>query len=222
MNTAVETTGLYRRSNFIEKLVLSKLFWFVMTTLLFAYPLLKSINRHLPSELPLLGQVPAFSFVDESGKAFGTNELKGKVYIVHFMSSHCSGICDLSFAEMQKVQHRIRGVIDRAAIVSITIDPANDNQQVRFDRARELKANPNVWRFVAGPIDEVQNLLLQGFKVPAPRGMKVETIDDVVKANQLVLVDQDGNIRGYYPILKDGINKLMIDTGLIINKKKNS
>jgi protein SCO1/2 len=45
---------------------------------------------------------------------------------------------------------------------------------------------------------------------------------DVAHSNKLVLVDQEGKIRGYYSIEKNGIDQLMIDTGLLINKKKKS
>lgn len=146
--TTTTQTGLYRRNNFVEKLVLNKLFWVIAVTFLFAYPVVKSIRRQLPNALPVYHTVPEFSFTDENGNGFGTAQLKGKVYLAHFMTSDCGGECALSFQQLQQVQHRIRGVIDRAAIVSFTIKPQTDTPDVLFKKARELNANPNVWRFV--------------------------------------------------------------------------
>ena len=212
MSTATTTHGFYRNTNWVERMVLSKLFWTLAVTFLFAYPIVKSVGRHLPNELPVLATVPHFSLFDETGRSFGSSELKGKVYLVHFMSSDCTGQCDLSFKEMQKVQHRMRGVIDRAAIVSISIKPQTDSAAVLYARARDLKANPTVWRLLSGPLAETQ-ALISAFKVP-----QAGTMEAAVAANQLVLVDHEGRVRGYYPIVKDGINKLMIDVGLLINR----
>jgi protein SCO1/2 len=211
-----------RKSNFIEKMVSSKLFWLIACTFLFAYPISKSINRMLPDELPILSAVPDFRFTDENGKTFGTNELKGKVYIANFMFTSCKTACPILLKKVQTVQHRIRGVIDRAAIVSFTVDPETDTSKVLFDKARELKANPIVWRFLTASPEDTKKLLVDGFKVPVGEKEIANSIMDVAHSNKLVLVDQDGNIRGYYSIENDGINKLMIDTGLLINRKKKS
>lgn len=222
MSAGTTTSGHYRNSTFVEKMVLNKWFWIVATTFFFAYPLLKSVGRRLPNELPVITTLPRYSFYDESGQTFGSSELKGKVYLMHVMSSDCSGICDISFKEVQKVQHRIRGVVDRAAIVSLTVKPQTDTPAVLFAKARELKANPNVWRFISGPASETEALILNGLKVPTQLGKRANTVEEVILSNHLVLVDQEGRVRGYYPIVKDGINKLMIDLGLLINRKSQS
>lgn len=214
--------SLVRQNNLIEKIVLSKLFWIVACSFLFVYPIAKSVNRMLPVELPVLSEVPVFRFTDENGKSFGTNELKGKVYIANFMFTSCKTACPILLNKVQTVQHRIRGVIDRAAIVSFTVDPETDTSKVLFDKARELKANPVVWRFLTASIEDTKSLLVDGFKVPMGDKQIANSIMDVAHSNKLVLVDQDGKIRGYYSIEKDGINQLMIDTGLLINRKKKS
>ena len=211
-----------RKSNFFEKLVGSKLFWLCACSFLFAYPITKSINRMLPVELPIYSTVPDFRFTDENGKSFGTNELNGKVYIANFMFTNCTTFCPKLLKQVQMVQHRMRGVIDRAAIVSFTVDPDTDSSKVLFAKARELKANPTVWRFLSASVADTKSLLVDGFKVPMGNKTIAKNIMDVAHSNKLVLVDQDGKIRGYYAADKDGINKLMIDTGLIINKKKKS
>jgi protein SCO1/2 len=211
-----------RKSNFIEKLVANKLFWVVMCALLFGYPIYRSVYRTLPPELPILAKVPEFRFVDENGNSFGTRELTGKVYIANFMFTTCQTSCPTLLAKVQTVQHRLRGVIDRAAIVSFTVDPETDTSKVLYAKARELKANPSVWRFLSSSVEETKKLLIYGFKVPMGKKEIANSIMDVGHSNKFVLVDQDGNIRGYYGTDKDSINQMMIDTGLIINRKKKS
>lgn len=210
-----------RKSNFIEKTVASKLFWVIACAFLFAYPIAKSVNRNLPAELPVYSTVPDFRFTDENGNSYGTNELKGKVYIANFIFTSCTTACPILFKKIQTVQHRIRGVIDRAAIVSFTVDPDTDTSKVLFAKARELQANPVVWRFLTASLADTQKLLVDGFKVPVGNKEIANNVMDVAHSNKLVLVDQEGKIRGYYSADKD-VDKLMIDLGLLINKKQKS
>ena len=83
-----------------------------------------------------------------------------------------------------------------------------------------MNANPNVWRFITAPQEDTKKLLVDGFKVPLGEKELAGNVLDVAHSNKLVLVDQRGQIRGYYSTEKDDINKLMIDVGLIINAKK--
>jgi protein SCO1/2 len=218
VEAAVIGPSYSRKSNFIEKLVSRKLFWLIACSFLFAYPIAKSVNRSLPADLPVYSTVPDFRFTDENGKSYGTNELKGKVYVANFLFTSCTTACPLLLKKIQVVQHRMRGVIDRAAIVSFTVDPEVDTSKVLFDKAREVKANPVVWRFLSASIADTKKLLVDGFKVPVGDKVIANSVMDVAHSNKLVLVDQAGKIRGYYSADKD-LDKLMIDLGLLINKK---
>ena len=221
METIIQPTHI-RKSTLVEKLVLNKYFWIIACTFLFVYPIAKSVNRMLPAELPIYGSVPSFRFTDENGKSFGTHELTGKVYIANFMFTSCKTACPILLGKVQTIQHRIRGVIDRAAIVSFTVDPEVDTHKVLFDKAREMKANPVVWKFLTASTEDTKALLVDGFKVPMGKKEIANNVMDVAHSNKVVLVDQDGKIRGYYSTDKDSINQLMIDTGLLINRKKKS
>ncbi len=218
----MEATAPYQvqGSVFLKKLVSSKLFWFLMIGFLFCYPLVKSIQRQLPADLPVFGIVPTYQFTDENGSPFGSSELSGKVYIANFMFTHCETSCPVLLKKIQTVQHRMRGVIDRAAIISFTVDPEADTSEVLFNKAREMKANPAVWKFLRAPKDVTKNLLVDGFKVPVGSKETATSVMEVAHSDKLVLVDQRGMIRGYYSADTDGINHLMLDTGLLINQKK--
>ncbi|MES2526918.1 MAG: SCO family protein [Bdellovibrionota bacterium] len=219
MEATMEQT-LMRKPNFVAKLVASKLFWALAITFLFAYPVTKSVLRQLPADLPVYGKLPDFQFVSESGENFGTENLRGKVYVANFMFTTCTTACPILLKKVQTVQHRMRGVLDRAAIVSFTVDPEVDTPSVLFSKAREMNANPHVWKFLNGPTSDTKKLLVDGFKVPVGDKELAGSVMDVAHSNKLVLVDQIGQIRGYYSIEGNGINMMMIDMGLLINQKK--
>lgn len=216
MNTG--TLGYFRNSKLMEKLVLKKSFWILLLAFFFSYPLIKSFNRQLPPELPVYSVVPNFNFLNEDKKEFGSKDLLGKVYIANFMFTSCKTECPILLKKVQKVQHRLRGVIDRAAIISFSVDPETDNSETLYKKARELNANPNVWRFLTGSKEEMKNLLVNGFKVPMGDKEFAKTLYQVAHSNKFALVDKKGNIRGYYDSDELGINKLMIDIGLLINR----
>ncbi len=216
--TATLTNHEAHQPSFIAKLVSSKMFWLLAVGFFFSYPIIKSVKRELPNPLPVLGQVPEFVFTDESNKSFGSRDLKGKVYIANFMFTSCQTVCPLLLNKVQKVQHRLRGVMDRAAIVSFTVDPVTDTPEILLAKSIEMKAKPSVWRFLTAPLNETQDLLINGFKVPVGKKQLASNIMDVAHSNKFVLVDQLGRIRGYYSSDDEGINHLMINTGLLINQ----
>jgi protein SCO1/2 len=210
----------YRKDNFIEKLVLNKYFWIFFTLFMFSYPILRSMNRELPKSLPVMSKVPEFNLQDENGKPFGSKDLHGKVYIANFHFTSCPTVCPKLMTELQKIQKRVRGVGQKIALVSYTVDPENDTSKVLFKHARDLRANPHVWKFLTGDKGSLESLLVSGFKVPM--GDKEQTdanMYDIAHTQKLVLVDQAGNIRGYYSIDRVSIDQLMIDVGLLINRE---
>lgn len=222
-----ESIAFRRDHNPVERLVRHWAFWLAFIGLAFAYPIYRSVNRELPPELPKLYQVPTFSLINEFNKPFGSNELNGKVYIANFMFTACPTTCPALMEKMQLVQKRIRGVGHQAALITITVDPEFDTPKVLHKFARDLHANPFVWNFLTGENADIKNLLMEGFKVPMGDGKqpikgmvdgKEVTLFDIVHSEKLVLVDQDGWVRGYYGTDNQSIDRLMVDLGLTMNR----
>jgi len=224
-----DTLGYIRKELFLEKLVRSKLFWISFFLLTFSYPIYRSINRELPPELPRIAQVPAFSLMNGFGKPFGSKELKGRIYMASFMFTSCPTTCPGLIERMKVAQKRLKGLGQKVALLSISVDPAYDTPEVLFKYARKTKANPYIWHFLTGERKELRSLLIDGFKVPMGEKEPVEgvvgaekvSLLDIVHSEKLVLVDELGMIRGYYPTDRIGMDKLMIDVGLLVNRKYN-
>ena len=227
MSTA---TAYIRNSHLLERLVASKTFWVAFFIVVFSYPIYRSVNRQLPPELPKLFKVPAFSLTNEFGKPFGSKELKGRFYVASFMFTSCPTTCPGLAERLKKVQKRVRGLGQKIAILSISVDPDWDTPEVLNKYARKHKANPYIWSFLTGERNELKDLLVNGFKVPmgdkeavqGSVGLEEVTLMDIVHTEKLVLVDDEGNARGYYSTDRDGMNKMMIDIGLLVNRNLGS
>jgi protein SCO1/2 len=214
------TTGhpeFIRKTNVVEKLVRSKIFWVVFLVLGFTYPIYKSLNRTLPPELPIIAHVPEFELISENGQRFGSKDLKDRIYLANFVFARCPSVCPKMLADLEKIQKRIRGTGKKVAIVTFTVDPEHDNEKVLFDLARKHHANPFTWTFLTGPDKEAMfKLYRDGFKVGVENNPK--NMMDIAHSEKIVLVDQANRIRGYYSFETNDVNKLMIDVGLLINR----
>lgn len=224
-----QSVTFVRNSSFLEKLVSSKVFWILFLAFIFSYPIYRSLNRELPAPLPEMFKVPSFKLVDEFGKPFSNNDLVGRYYIASFAFTSCPTTCPRLMEKLQVAQKRVKGLGTKIAILTITVDPEHDTPEILNKHARKLHANPFVWKFLSGDKNDLRKLVVDGFKVPM--GDKEETtgvVDgqevtmmDIAHTEKLVLVDSRGFVRGYYSIDDNGMNRLMIDIGLLVNQSYN-
>lgn len=222
---AQTATGYYREDNWFQKLIRRKTFWLIFWILSFSYPVYRTLNRTLPPPLPVYYQVPEFSLTNEFGKPFGSKELQGKYYIANFMFTSCPTTCPALMAKMDLVQKRIRGLGTKAAIVTFTVDPEVDTVEVLYKYARKRHSNPFIWNYLTGSKADLEKIVIDGFKVPMGKKEPIEkqvaeekvTLFDIAHSEKLVLVDDKGQIRGYYGTERVEMDKMMIDLGLLVN-----
>ncbi len=207
----------------IERLVMNKWFWLAFTMFFFLYPVFRSVNRELPPPLPKISQVPSFEFTNQHGQKFGSEQLKGKAYVASFFFSSCPTVCPEIMGAMKKIQHRTRGVRSVFKLVSFTVDPEVDTVEHLFKYSRKLGASSLAWSFLTADQKKIQDLLVSGYKVAVGEKETLKddiNVYDIVHSMKFVLVDGEGYIRNYYSIDDDSINKMMIDVGLLINRKE--
>lgn len=220
MESNSQTQTLVRTPSLVEKIVRKPLFWVLFIAFSFGYPIYKSMNRVLPPELPVIAVVPEFEMISENGQRFGSKDLRGKTYLANFIFSRCPTACPRMLVDLQKVQKRIKGTGHKVSIVSFTVDPLYDNEKVLFDLARKYDANPHVWTFLTKDNEEeLFTLYKDGFKVGVEKNP--QDLFDIAHSEKIVLVDEEGQIRGYYSFDENSINQLMIDVGLLINRPTN-
>ncbi|MBT7608608.1 MAG: hypothetical protein HN576_02555 [Bacteriovoracaceae bacterium] len=215
------TLGYIRKETFVQRLVGKKTFWTLICSLLFIYPIYRSMNRTLPPELPVYLQLPSFSLINDFGKSFGSNELKGKIYFVTFANTDYLKTNPKLTKTLGTIQKRMRGVRNEASHVTITTQPIVDSVATIYKSARKLQANPFYWNFLTGD-NAVQtiNNTFKAFLVEQKYLTQESSLDDLVNLNKIILVDRIGQIRGAYSMDKHSINTLMINVGILMNRNK--
>ncbi len=209
--------GYIRTGRWFEKLVMKKSVWLTFVLVGFALPLIRSFNRELPPLPPVLYKLPQYEMTNQFGESFGSKNLKGKVYIANFLFTNCATTCTMIMNASLNLQNRIKNLKSVASLVTFTVDPVNDTPNVLLKYSRDWKVNPSNWNFLTGTEEQVNSLLLDGFKVPIDPQRESGTVYDIAHSEKFVLVDQKGRIRGYYSSSKEDMNQLIRDTGLLVN-----
>jgi protein SCO1/2 len=149
--------------------------------------------------LPDLGEVGAFSLVDETGQPFTDAAMRGKVSIVSFIFTRCDTICPVTAMKVERIQEKTFDVGDKIKLVSFSVDPTHDTPDRLAAFGKMYRAKPERWRFVTGPHDKVYTLIEGAFMTSMMRlPDKPSGVPDIAHGGYFLLVDQNLHIRGKY------------------------
>lgn len=74
-----------------------------------------------------------FQLVDQNGKSFSDQDMRGKPYLVFFGYTHCPDICPTTLFEMSQLFRKLGPDAGRLGALFITVDPDRDTQAVLKD-----------------------------------------------------------------------------------------
>ncbi|MCH7612012.1 MAG: SCO family protein [Candidatus Marinimicrobia bacterium] len=140
--------------------------------------------------LPTLGGIPFFEMIDTNGSSFGSENLRGKIWVADFIFTTCAGPCPIMSTEMSGIH---KAFIDDKNIqtVTYTVNPDYDTPEVLAQYAKRYNADTEQWHFLNAPYEDIQSIITNGFKMG-----DMEEI--VFHSTRFALVDRNMNIRGYY------------------------
>ncbi len=156
------------------------------------------------SRLPVLSEVPAFRLTSSAGTEISRADLNGRLHVVNFMFTRCQGVCPTMSTNIRKMYDLYRGS-DKVRFLSVTVDPDYDSLAVLQRYAADFGVNDERWQFARGPLVDVASLIEHGFMLDA---------SDLPSnhPSYLILVDESGQIRGYYSYNdEDELTKLRED-----------
>ena len=136
----------------VADLVGRPVFWVVVVATLFAFPLIRSLLRPLPTERPVLGELPTFVATqaagDQAGQPLPSETLRGKVWVATFIEP-TDPDCERLGEALMRVQRRSRNLGDAWRMVSFVPGGAEPASVEAFARRR----HPNAlrWFFAAVP-----------------------------------------------------------------------
>jgi protein SCO1/2 len=166
-----------------------------IAVLAFAYA-----RRERDPDLPYLGSVPAFDLVDDEGRTFTAEALRGHPTVVNFIFTRCDTICPTIAMKTQRLQDRTQ---DRKGFpikyLSISVDPKYDTPARLAEFGGRFKQDPTRWRFLTGAPDRIEKLVTGPLmNTMDPAGTMPSGAPNIVHSGYFLLVDGELNIRGVY------------------------
>lgn len=161
-------------------------------------------------------KIPDFSFVNQHGMTISNDDLKGEIYIANFIFTNCPAECPVMTNQLARVQSAFQNN-DRVKFISHTVDPENDSIEVLAEYADDYGAIPGKWHFVTGEKEDIYQLAIKGYFIPAGEDPNPEV--QFLHSDKMVLVDQKGRIRGYYTgVDKKEIDKLITEIRVLLQE----
>jgi protein SCO1 len=169
--------------------------------------------------LPNYGKVPGFALRDHQGRTATQELFSGKVTVVDFIFTRCPDVCPMLTQQLAGLRARLPS--DPAlAYLSISVDPEYDTPERLQAFAKQHKAlHPN-WLFLTGNSDDVKRVVVSGFKqAMQAQPASAERPVNVLHGTHFVLVDQRGELRGFYRSEADGVAPLTAAVKSLLEEK---
>jgi len=180
-------------------------FWWAFYALFaIGYPLFAMLTETTPP--PYMGKVEPFVLTTELGEPmhFGNDD---RPVVVNFIYTRCPDICPLLTAKMAELQKRIPA--KDALLLSISVDPNYDTPEVLKAYGTQFEADFSRWHFLTGE-EKQTRAVVESFQtvfetIPQADG----NTPNILHSEQFILVDQFGEIRGFFDDSPRGLNDLM-------------
>jgi len=140
--------------------------------------------------------VADFELVDQTGTRRSARDVEGKVRIVSYFFTTCPTICVDMAAGLRKVQDAYAGD-DRIRILSHTAMPEYDSVPILADYGDRNGCNPAQWWLLTGKPEELNRLARTSYFAVLEEGQGWDE-HSFIHTENLVLVDSQGRLRGYY------------------------
>lgn len=162
-------------------------------------------------------QIPGVKFISSTGDSIDFGKLNKELLIVHFFYTRNGS----PLKEMNETMKGIREEFkDNKLIrfISISVDPDFDKPQVLRNYANQINKDLKRWDLITADTAIVYPLARDYFFVNALKGDNGDT--DFIFSDQLILLDVNHRIRGYYKATsKDEMKKLSDELKVMITEE---
>lgn len=159
--------------------------------------------------LPVMGKtkdhrIGDFALINQEGVIRRKADWNRKIIVADFFFTHCPVICPTMTKSMKRVAEQYRKDTS-IRFASFTVDPVRDSSVQLKKYAERFGINNQQWDLLTGGKPELYQLARNSFMIVATDGDGGPT--DFIHSEQLVLIDRQQRIRGYY----DGTDNQEVD-----------
>lgn len=172
--------------------------------------------------LPVMGKteehrIGDFKLINQDGQLKTTADWNDKIVVADFFFSHCPTICLKMTKSMKRVQEKYKGE-DEIVFNSFTVDPERDSSAQLKNYVNQFNIAIHNWNLLTGDKKEIYKLARNSFMLVATDGDGGP--DDFIHSENLVLIDKQKRIRGYYAGTSEKeVNQLIRDIKKLQHEK---
>jgi protein SCO1/2 len=169
-------------------------------------------SKKQPVSLPPKGKAIAdFTLLNQAGQEVSLSTFKGQVWIANFVFTTCPSICPQVTRSVAGLQKELDRHKNDTKLVTFTVDPETDTPDVLKKYGEKYGADFSRWSFLTAPSVEDMRTVVEGNFKTAMGDKRINSAGmyDIAHTTKLVLVDQEGNHRGYFASDSQGIGHLL-------------
>ena len=148
-----------------------------------------------------LHSIPDFELINHRGETLSKTQLKNKVFVVNFFFTACPGICSDMMNNLSLIAHEFKEN-DQVTFLSHTVTPSEDTPQQLNTYLKKLNGLNLNWHLLTGDRDTIYQLGRRSYFIEEDLGLKKNN-DEFLHTENLVVIDQNGHIRGIF----NGLNQ---------------
>ncbi|MDV6377980.1 SCO family protein [Sporosarcina sp. GW1-11] len=153
-------------------------------------------------------QVRDFTFTDQHGEPFGTEQLNGTPWIADFVFTNCTTICPALTSEMAQLQKLLKEQGTDVQFVSFSVDPEVDTPATLKDYLANFTDDESNWHVLTGySQQEIEAFAREEFQTFV---LKHESSTQVVHGTNFYLIDAEGYIRNEYNFSNESYQKELL------------
>ncbi len=140
--------------------------------------------------------IKPFTFQDQTGSLYGSDSLKGKIYVANFFFTICPSICPKMTNNLSILQGKFTQEMD-FKMISFSVTPWIDSVETLKKYGKKHHVNVNQWHLLTGQKEAIYKLGRQSFFAENTLGLK-KGKDDFLHTEAMLLIDRNARIRGIY------------------------
>jgi len=145
-------------------------------------------------------RISDFNLINQNGEVITKEDFEGKIYVADFFFTRCQTICPIMAVNMKDLQEEFKSDPD-LKFLSHSVTPVMDSVPVLRAYADKNEAIDGKWEITTGDKRHIYELARKSYFAVLDEGDGGD--QDFIHTEQFILVDQEGQIRGFY----DGTEK---------------
>jgi protein SCO1/2 len=139
--------------------------------------------------------IAPFTFTNQDGEAFGSQNLEGKIYVANFFFTSCPSICPEMTNNLSTVEDAFAGDAD-VSLISFSVTPDIDSvpRLKDYHQGKEMGQN---WNLLTGNQAKIYELSRRSCFVEDEIGFNKDS-SDFLHTERCMLIDKNKHIRGVY------------------------